>query len=62
MSPREDKTLRDELSDFKVDVERRFGRVDKMMWVLGVAIVSPKLGGPSASHLAAQIVTTLHGS
>lgn len=34
----------------RVEIERRFGRVEKLLFALFVAYLSPKVGGPDAAQ------------
>lgn len=52
--------------DDKLDVhfkddERRFGRIEKGLVVLGVMVAAPKLGAPSATQATAFVLSLFGG-
>lgn len=40
------------------DDERRFGRIEKGLALLAVAVLSPKFGGPDVSHVVSVVVSS----
>lgn len=48
-------TFRD-LYEVQSKLDTRMGRVEKGLILVAVAVVSPKLGGPSASQLVAALL------
>lgn len=48
-------TVETRLSDVRVEFEKRFGRVEKLLVLVGAAILSPKLGGPTVPQIAASV-------
>jgi hypothetical protein len=49
------KDVDDKLDTHKLDVERRFGRLEKVVGLLAFLVLIPKIGGPSASEVVTHV-------
>lgn len=42
-----------------VEDERRFGRIDRLLVGIAVAVASPKIGGPDVAHVVSAAIQTV---
>jgi len=48
-----------DLYEVQSKIDSRVGRLEKIVILLAVAVVSPKVGGPSASEFVASVLNVL---